>query len=174
MARLSFENLVNRAGTIVDCTVVSQESRRDDDDLIRTYITLRIHEYIVGTNDASTITIRHPGGTVEDESIIVDGMPKLSVGQRYILFLRRSLRGICPILGWRQGCFHVTSGSDEPTHRVTTNSNESIRGVAVGRLITGNTDTPSKQRSMAVTQFKSIIRNMRERPAHRTVEIESP
>lgn len=159
VAKMPFDQLVKQAGSIVDCTVVSQESRRGDDDVIRTYITLKIHEWIIGTDNAETLTIRLLGGTVGGESVNVDDMPDLSVGKRYILFLRQGHKGICPIFGWRQGCFHVGNDADLTESRVTTNEDRLIRGIASGRLIIS--DTKPEQKSMSLTQFKTIIQRIR-------------
>ncbi len=162
IARLSFDDLVKRAGSVVDATVVSRESRRDDQQNIHTYTTLDVHEWIVGEGDIGAMTLRHLGGAVDGEIIKVDSMPELTVGKRYVLFLQPGHRGICPILGWRQGCFHVNVGDGGESPVVADSDDAKIRGIAAGKLIRSARALNGNQPALSLDQFKQIIKSRRQ------------
>lgn len=77
--------------------------------MIFTRVTFELRDRIKGTS-ASPVQFAMAGGSLDDRTVVVAGMPKLIVGERYVLFLRNGYqRGADPFVGVNQGVFHIVA-----------------------------------------------------------------
>jgi len=100
MSAPMLETLVKDNSHVIIGRVLSKESRRESvvitDDGLRsnivfTYYDLLVTESIKG-NLAKNYTLRTLGGELENYSVVYDGMPNLTIGERVLLFLTPSDR----------------------------------------------------------------------------------
>ncbi|HEY2379777.1 MAG TPA: hypothetical protein VGK48_01225 [Terriglobia bacterium] len=107
--RLSLEDLVRRAHTIVAGRVVNSRTywstnRR----LIYTNYTIQVDETIKGQSSRS-IEVTTIGGKIGDVELHVAGMPSFQSGETAVVFVEQSA-GFQTVLGLGQGKFTVTNG----------------------------------------------------------------
>ncbi len=125
---VSFNDLVSRAdvifvGDVVDVRPFLLTTRTGT--IIKTRVVFRVSDPLFGTT-SSVEVFDFLGGEVGDVGMAVAEMPTFAVGDRRIVFARRT-RGINPIVGFRQGLLRIGrdgSGVD----RVTT-----LEGVPVAQ-----------------------------------------
>ena len=132
-----FDRMCERAERVFCGTVLASRAERDArTDAIHTFTTFGQLEWIAGGDDGDTYTLRTLGGEAEGEKLIVHGMPRFEIGVRYVLFVRGNRHYACPVVGWRQGCFHVVGGEDGRITKVRTADGRDVVGVRDGRLLT--------------------------------------
>jgi hypothetical protein len=78
-----------QTGTIVIASPLTSRTERTANDFVETVTTLSIERVIKGTVD-DTIDLYEPGGTYDDLTITIAGVPRLRDGGRYLLFLIRT------------------------------------------------------------------------------------
>lgn len=131
---LRFDEVVQRAGVVVEGTVVDVRVRPTGADLpqapdavapaspiapvglgveggstLFTEVTLRVDNRI-GGHDAPEIRFTIAGGTADDATVTVFGMPSFHLGGRYILMLRPDYEHTnVPVVGVSQGFFEIVS-----------------------------------------------------------------
>jgi hypothetical protein len=114
---LSLPELVDRADHVVLATCVDARAFRDGRRRIVTDYTVRVDEAVKGeARPGTTLTMRSLGGVIGDLGMRVEGEPHLTVGERYLLFLRalpdgRTLRPV----GMSQGVMPVRDEGGIPT-----------------------------------------------------------
>ena len=107
--RLSFDDLVAKADTIVSGQVVdSQTYWTPDKKLILTSYTVQIGDNIKGKTPP-TVTITTVGGRIGNTVLRVSGMPQFKTGESAVLFLERS-GTYTTVVGLNQGKFRITNG----------------------------------------------------------------
>lgn len=132
IAPLRFDELVQRAGVVVQGTVIdvrvlptgtgpppAEESNVPSSPdapisagveggrMLYTEVALQVDRR-VGDPVGPEIRFTLAGGRTEDESFIVFGMPRFEIGGRYILLLRRDFeRTNVPVVGVSQGFFQI-------------------------------------------------------------------
>ena len=112
-----FDALVQRADTVFKGTVTDKVSRwtgAAENRHIVTFVTFRVEETYKGAS-APEQKLRFLGGTVGDDTLEVPDMPQFEMGQRAVLFVVNNGKQFCPLVGIRQGRFHVVR--DEATGR---------------------------------------------------------
>lgn len=107
MTPLSVENLAQRAELILYGTVASKTCLKDEDGNIITKLGFQVAEIWKGSLTTNYFTIIHGGGTVNDETTVVDGQARYDVGEEVVVFLRSNHRGEGVTIGMAQGKFHV-------------------------------------------------------------------
>ena len=110
MIQVPSQDIVNNPAVIVYAEVVEKESRKNSGGIIFTYYTVDIQEdgrIKSEENMPDTLTVKAIGGTVGRETLDVPGVPVLSVGARYVLFLEKRENTNYDIYAANQGCMHV-------------------------------------------------------------------
>jgi hypothetical protein len=107
--RLSFDDLITSANSIVEGSVVSSNTYRSSDGkLIFTSYTISVQESLKGTAP-QTVTVTTVGGRIGNTILHVAGMPAFQPGERAILFLEQS-KSYTTIVGLNQGKFAIANG----------------------------------------------------------------
>ncbi len=116
----SFAELVADADAIYRGTVSAVEARRvarpdGQGAIIKTFVTVRIEKVLKGP-ERPEVTLEFLGGTVGDESLVVQGMPKFATGDREFVFVQRNGIQFCPLVAMSHGRYRqlrdATSGRD--------------------------------------------------------------
>jgi hypothetical protein len=105
----AFAELVEEADEVVRARVVELKSyflEEEGQRLIETAVELEVTAREKG-RPAQRVTLRLLGGQVGDETLQVDAMPELQVGDDVILFIDGNGRRICPLVGWGHGVYQV-------------------------------------------------------------------
>jgi hypothetical protein len=104
---LSLRELVREADHVVLATVVDDHARRDARERIVTDYTVRVEDVMKGdARSGHTLVMTSLGGAIGDLGMRVEGEPHLTVGARYVLFLRRMGTALRPV-GMSQGVLPV-------------------------------------------------------------------
>jgi hypothetical protein len=107
--RLSFEELVAKAHTIVQGSVVSALTYRSaDGKLILTNYTISVEESLKGAS-GRTVILTTIGGRIGNTVLHVSGMPVLQPGEKAVLFLEQA-GAYTTVVGLNQGKFTVSNG----------------------------------------------------------------
>lgn len=83
---IGLEQLTRESSIIIRGTVVSSYAQWEGNNIF-TYTTILVGERLKGDDDATTIVVKHMGGTVGDVSAVVDGTPSLRPNEEVVLFL---------------------------------------------------------------------------------------
>ncbi len=105
LAPFTFEDQVSGAAEIFRGRVTAIETEKRSTkrgEAIFTKVTFAVLEVFKGKPDA-TRTLDFLGGTLDDESMIVEGMPRFAKEQEVILFVSGDPGLVCPVLGWSEG-----------------------------------------------------------------------
>jgi hypothetical protein len=106
----SFPELVAEADGIFRGRVTAIEARRatapDGTAIIKTFVTFAIERTLKGTA-RTELTLDFLGGTVGDESLVVTGMPKFTLGATDYLFVERNGVQFCPLVAVGHGRYRV-------------------------------------------------------------------
>ena len=87
-AKTNMEKFVASSTLVVKAKVLSTESKWDQTHTkIFTYTTISILEILKGENPPTELTIEQLGGTVGDESLVIETNPQFKEGEEAILFL---------------------------------------------------------------------------------------
>ncbi len=152
----TFDDLCDRAEEVFCGRVASVVSRCDaPTGTIHTYTTLDELVWIKGDDGEPTFTVRTLGGTVDDESLVVQGMPQFEIGRRYVLFVRGNQRVPCPLVGWHQGSFGVAE--DGVPERVTTHDGQPVFAIAQGRVVAKPREGGARSRRVAPMSLEGFI-----------------
>lgn len=106
----SFPELVEKAEAIYRGRVTTVESRHvdrpDGSRVIKTFVTVAIEKVLKGAAQ-NAITLELLGGRVGDESLIITGMPKFTVGAEEFVFVQRNGVQFCPLVAVMHGRYRV-------------------------------------------------------------------
>ena len=155
----SFEELVNRADTILIGTVTEQKAQWENptqQNYIVTDTILNDVETLKGFS-SDTFTLRNKGGKLGPYREYYEGLPQLRVGTRYILFVENNRKAIFPIVGISQGILKVIKGSDDKEIVVPTNNNRTNfqhSSKTMSKSFSRNT-----RNSLSLNELKTAIRN---------------
>ncbi|NOY05878.1 MAG: hypothetical protein GXO82_04500, partial [Chlorobi bacterium] len=112
--RKSVDQLTSESRRIVIAKIVTVKSF-ESNGIIRTRVELDVTTSLKGPATTKLVLIMD-GGTIGNETLIVDGLPEFVAGQRVILFLDENLDQMCPVYGWEQGMLRIirdaASGED--------------------------------------------------------------
>lgn len=107
--RLSFDQLVAKADSIVQGNVVGARTYRSPDGkLILTSYTINVHETLKGS-PSKTVTLTTIGGRIGNTVLHVSGMPAFQQGEEAILFLEQA-GAFTTVVGLNQGKFGIANG----------------------------------------------------------------
>lgn len=107
----SFSELVRDADAIHRGTVTAVEARRvaapdGKGTFIKTYVTVAIERTLKGAKTAE-VTLEFLGGTVGEDSMLVQGMPTFSIGDREFVFVQKNGVQFCPLVALMHGRYRV-------------------------------------------------------------------
>lgn len=107
--RLSFDDLVAKAQSIVEGSVSNTQTfRSSDGKLILTNYTIQVEESLKGSNK-KTIILTTIGGRIGNTVLHVSGMPVFQTGEKAVLFLEQA-GTYTTVVGLNQGKFTVSNG----------------------------------------------------------------
>lgn len=115
----SFSDLVSKAdaihrGKVTDVTARHVSTPDGQGTFIKTFVTVEIERTLKGSA-AKEITLEFLGGTVGDDSMLVQGMPTFSIGNREYVFVQKNGVQFCPLVAMMHGRYRVLR--DEATAR---------------------------------------------------------
>ncbi len=166
----SFDDVCARAEDVFCGTVASVQSRLDHQSgTIHTYTTFENIDWILGGDGQLRYTVRTLGGTVGGQSLVVDGMPRFKLGQRYILFLHGNNHYACPVIGWHQGCFRIVEGDHRGRPQIETYAGRRVLSAGPEGVVTDVQSGPRSPRAtpMTLDRFVEVTRAALARTAHR-------
>lgn len=122
-----FKTMVHQAEIIFRGKVTavrSEWSGEGSQRCIVTYVTFDVMKTLKGA-PVSPYVLRMLGGTVGDQAMVIDGVPKFAVGDKTLLFVEHNGTQVVPLVGMMYGYFHlmtdVTTGQ-EIVHRFNGNA----------------------------------------------------
>lgn len=155
---VTFEGLVQAAQQIFVGEVVDVDSVRADvrgNPRIRTRVTFRVDDTLRGPRIVSVLEFL--GGTVGDLTQEVDGLPALTVGERYVVFARNGDHWVNPVVGFTQGLVRVSRDARNGSSRVLTFERSPLADVAhVGGPVFRSSRTMSEP--LTLPAFLNAIR----------------
>jgi hypothetical protein len=114
LARMSLSNLAQAADVIVQARCLASTSRWDNG-AIWTFAQFAVIEAIKGTPQHQ-ITVRVPGGRVDNLVAKVEAAPQFKPGDETILFLEKKGAADYAVTAWSEGTFRIhTTQSGRPT-----------------------------------------------------------
>jgi len=154
----TFESLVSRAGTIFVGEVMDVraewESTAQDRSII-TLVTFRVNDVWKGSVGPVT-QLEFLGGTIGGLSMVVEGMPRFTPGQRDVLFVGTTARAVSPLVGFMHGRMRVerdVNGVD----RVRTFDGRPLGGVAA--IGVPRAPSPVVVAPMRLSELASAVRS---------------
>jgi len=107
VAKLSLEQLVQKADLIVQGQVESVYTQWDEDRrLVFTYVAIRVDEPLKGESPRSVL-IRQVGGIVGTIQMSVVGVPQFRSGEMTLVFLKRQDDSTFQVVGMNQGLYEI-------------------------------------------------------------------
>jgi hypothetical protein len=104
---LPIETLVEQSQLILQGTVLSKTTLRDETGQIYTKIEIDVSDVWKGTIASNRFTIVQGGGTLGDRRVMVTGQAEFKIGEEIVAFLVINKQGEGVILGLSQGKFQV-------------------------------------------------------------------
>ena len=154
---MSFAQIVAAADTIVVAEAIDSRSEwitNGTNRAIVTRVTFRVSDTYKGL-DRLLLPLEFLGGTVDDATMEVSGVPTFDLGDRAVLFVSGS-RAASPIVGHFQGEFPVNTAPDG-TDYVTLHDRRAFS--AVGQVGASITVSPVAIPTMSLTAFREAINN---------------
>ncbi len=149
----SLGRAARRASAVVVGTVASVSCRRaataSGRTRIFTDVDLRDLSVAAGTVATRNVVLSVVGGTMDDRTLRVDGVPRFEEGRRYVVFLDPG-EPLCGVAGWTRGVFRVARGTDG-SDRVLTHDGAPVGAVRDGQVVEGGTP-------LALADFLSAVR----------------
>jgi hypothetical protein len=128
----TFEELVDRANTIFVGETVSRRSQRlenRDGPLIVTLVTFNVVETLKGAPGLQ-MTLEFMGGTVDDVTLVVSGMPQFNVGDKDVVFVGNATNAVSPLVGFAHGRFRISKDDRTGRESVRTYDGRNFAGTA--------------------------------------------
>lgn len=132
---MNFNEITQTADGILAGTVTDITSRRAEDGIIYSFVTLGDLEVLGGRYTGETFTLRIEGGQVGGEVQEVVGAPNFREGERVIVFVDDNGERIVPIAGWQQGLFRIVSDPQTGAEYVVDAVGNRVYGVREGEVI---------------------------------------
>jgi hypothetical protein len=107
----SFEQLVDQAEIIFEGEVIDTKarlSREPEGETIITDVYFRVRRVLKGTVGSVTV-MEFLGGTVDDRTFSIDGMPSFARGDRDVIFASPSLRLVSPLVALMHGRVRIVT-----------------------------------------------------------------
>ena len=109
MVRRSIDDLTRDADVVAVATAGGAHASWSDGHIV-TDVSVQLDRVVRGTPEASTVTVRLPGGMIGDVGQRVEGAASLEAGNRYVLFLHRDVPGRYFTVSMSQGVLPVQGG----------------------------------------------------------------
>ena len=154
---MNFAEIVTAADTIVVAEAIDSRSEwitTGTNRAIVTRITFRVSDTYKGL-DRLLLPLEFLGGTVDDTTMDVSGVPTFELGDRAVLFVSGE-RAVSPVVGHFQGEFPINTAPDG-TDYVTLHDRRAFS--AVGQIGAPITVSPVAIPTMSLTAFREAINN---------------
>jgi len=150
----TFRSVATEADAVFAGTVREVRSYRRDDDRIWTAVRFGELRWLAGGSGEET-ELEFAGGQVGDRAEMIGGMPRFTVGQRVVLFVRDA-PSISPVVGFHQGCYALreTGAGDI----VVTPDARPVRAVDGDELVLGES---GGEDGMSLDAFAEVVAEMR-------------
>lgn len=174
---LSLDDLTRLSSQAVTARCMTLESRRDERrDTIFTRAVFEVERTMVGDRSLEEVSVLLPGGSVDGDSVLVIGAPKIEVGDEVVLMLDRlpatvedlPVKAQFRLVGLSQGVFHVErkvvideTGTVTSEALVVSSALPFFEpgGPEVKRLAGGAADLPLQELEKAIVQAASRYRS---------------
>ena len=153
-----FSQLVGLADVILVGTVSGSSAEWGQGQLantIFTVATLDDLDVIKGDVQGATVELRYAGGRIGDLIYSYEGMPRLTVGTRYVLFISNDTSALFPVVGIGQGMFMVVQGGGGSTETIQTVGGHDVLGILGDHIRTTGPGEP-----VTPDQFAFCIENL--------------
>lgn len=155
MRPLDLEKLSGQAELIVTGTPVSREVVASRDGRYPfTFVTFKVDEVLKGEVRDRQLVLRFDGGELGGERLVVQGMPELVTGERYLLFIQGNGSLACPIAGWWQG--HLRFAPEPRSQRtvLVDHRDQPVSGIAGERWRFASPHAAAQSKILAVEGMK--------------------
>ncbi|NQT84973.1 hypothetical protein HQ563_18305 [bacterium] len=166
---LEMEHLTEISDLVVLARVESVESGWNDaHSRIRTRVTLEVQRVLLGSLEGEKLDIELPGGEAPGEELrqIIPGVPRFTVGEEAIVFVRNDPDLFCPIVGWIQGKFKViteaATGRKLVVDRLSKFRRYLARKAGIGKL-----KNLGEAETICIEEFASVIAEIQGRKGSR-------
>ena len=135
---IDLEGLSNLSDAVIVGTAVHQEIVPSKDGSFPfTFVTFDVERVFKGTVRGRHLTLRLQGGTLDDETVVIHGMPRFDTGERYLLFVYGNGVTASPVLGWIQGQYRFVREPRSGREVLVDWRGAPLRGIAEGRWLRG-------------------------------------
>jgi hypothetical protein len=119
LVKLSPEEITKQSDEIIVGTVKSLQTvkapsnfRAGEEDIV-TNAVISVEKYLFNPKDLSSseITVQTVGGTIGDQTMIMEDSPTFKEGQRVVVFLRQGKNNTFIVFGGPQGKYTVNNGN---------------------------------------------------------------
>ncbi|HLA39310.1 MAG TPA: hypothetical protein VJ417_04895 [Candidatus Glassbacteria bacterium] len=131
---------------------------------IHTYVTLSDLEVIKGEVAETSYVLRHLGGMAGGIGMDIPGMPRLSLGRRYLLFIRGNNSDFFPIVGIQQGVFLIERDTGGQRDVVLAYNGEPVVGIADDQPVTQPAQGGAAREPLTLREFVGLIRSYLDSP----------
>ena len=127
--KLDIDDVVMEAELVFEGEVLTHEVRVDSNsNLINTFVTFLVLDVIKGSNQIDTLELKFAGGTLNGETVRINGLSIPQPGEQGIYFVEStSNKLINPLVGWSQG--HFVIKELEGQRMVYTNTLKPVVGI---------------------------------------------
>jgi hypothetical protein len=147
---LSLNDLISKSTTIVQAQVTGSSASYTGT-VIYTHYKVSVLAQWKGPTQ-STIDVMIPGGTANGIRQTYPGVPQLTVGQQYVLFLWTSSKGATYPMGFTQGVFNLSQDASGNVTAAQMPTTETILAPGTGQVV------KSQPIGMPLTQLISAIK----------------
>ena len=107
--KLDIDEVVMEAELVFEGEVLTHEVRVDaNSNLINTFVSFLVIDVIKGSNQIDIIELKFAGGTLNGETVRVNGLSIPQPGEQGIYFVESTSNGLInPLVGWSQGHFVI-------------------------------------------------------------------
>ena len=107
--KLNIDDVVMEAELVFEGEVLAHEVRVDSNsNLINTFVTFLVVDVIKGRNQTDTLELKFAGGTLNGETVLVNGLSIPQPGEQGIYFVESTANELInPLVGWSQGHFVI-------------------------------------------------------------------
>ena len=120
--KLDIDDVVMKAELVFEGEVLTHEVRVDSNsNLINTFVTFLVLDVIKGSNQIDTLELKFAGGTLNGETVRINGLSIPQPGEQGIYFVEStSNKLINPLVGWSQGHFVIKESKGQRMVYTTT------------------------------------------------------
>lgn len=131
---IDLEGLSDLSDAVFVGTAVHQEVVPSKDGRFPfTFVTFDVERVFKGTVRGRHLTLRLQGGALDDEVVVIHGMPRFDTGERYLLFVYGNGVTASPVLGWIQGQYRFAKEPRSGREVLVDWKGAPLRGIAEGR-----------------------------------------